>query len=740
MASPKPYEAQLLAPVEALLTRLTCSVKRGGLDLRLQILEASASRLGGMQLKDYFSAFEILPLADLSWLEKCGKQIATAISSISLHPALALSALSREPLPESDQRTAGAYYTDFRLAQHIAALGDRSLHKGAKVLDPASGAGALLVAVSIVACGPGRNNTAEWLANSVFAADLSANALRGARLALASLTDSSEAISQMWANWRVQDSLMTSLDTWEALAPGGFDLVVGNPPWEKVKLTRHEHLKANGSERHYGDDYYSPDSEAYLHKRKDVVEYAQSLVRRFELVRSGELDLYMPFLELSSQLLRPGGRISILVPAGLIRSKGTEALRRFLFKSGEDIEFTLLENRARFFPIDTRFKFLSLSYTRAQKLVAPSKHRLRLNHASATDNGVSITGSAKIDLDLLTAIRPDLTVPEVRNDREWGIFVAMAQNGTTWGNDDSPWHPDIAREVDMTKERPYFLRKMKNKALPVIEGRMVQGHRFGAKSYLSGTGRRAQWAPVPMGFSEVKPQFWIAPTHLSQKITHRTKLIRAGFCDITGQTNERSMMAALVQPGTVCGNKVPTIMFPKDSSEQRLFLWLGIVNSLPFDWMLRRVLTTTVNYFLLLSLPLAPMEPDSLPGRRVIKAAQALNLMDTSYEKLDLWEVADLKGEIDLEVLVSYGLGYEDLLVMLEDFPLLDRGQPAIFNEKFSTVTRDFLLLCAAKRFSLAIEPFSERVAAARKAGAIPYIPSEMAGISNIWKEPQQDA
>lgn len=74
------------------------------------------------------------------------------------------------------------------------------------------------------------------------------------------------------------------------------------------------------------------------------------------------------------------------------------------------------------------------------------------------------------------------------------------------------------------------------------------------------------------------------------------------------------MLAALIPAGVVCGNKVPTVCFPDDPTEDRLFLWLAIVNSIPFDWLLRRVLTTTINDFVLLSIALPP-DREIEPGR-----------------------------------------------------------------------------------------------------------------------------
>lgn len=735
MATVKPYEVQVLEPATRLLDKLCKEARRSSFDFRLTVLEATASRLGGFSLQEYNNCFGIHPPAEYAWLENSGEKLAQMLSTLPIHPAFSLSILARKPLSATEQKSSGAYNTDFRLAQYVAELGKDTLRDGARVLDPASGTGILLVAVSLATCGADRKRAAGWLANSIFASDMSAEALRGARLALSSLTDDLDAICRMWSHWRNHDSLLALKQTWTELAPKGFDLVVGNPPWEKVKITRHEYLQASGHNRHYGAEYENLDDKAFGKARCKVNEYVKALQCKYSLIGSGEPDLYMAFTQLFTQLIRPGGKMAILVPAGLIRSQGTEMIRRHLLEQGQEVSITVFDNRARFFGIDTRFKFLAVAYTSRCKTKYSIASPLKLQHASGTSNGVEITDSARIGRSTLEKISPNLAVPEVKNSGQWKIFVKMVKYGTNWSRCSSPWYSEIVREVDMTRERPKFQNKKTAAALAVIEGRMVHQHRFGAKTYLSGTGRSAIWAVNPLGESEVSPQFWIDRKHLSSKVLARSKQIRAGFCDIVGQTNERTMMASIIPPGVVCGNKVPTVMFPNDDSEQRLSLWVGIVNSFPFDWMLRRVVTTTVNYFILLNLPLPRLEPDSLPGRRVVDAVEYLRNIDVSHGKYDVWKVAEYRALIDLVVLIAYGLEYEDLEIMLSDFTLLDRGQPSIPGEDSSTITRDFLMLSAAQRFNRPVRAYEARVDAARAVGAMPYVPSEMSMTNSILME-----
>ncbi len=720
MSAPKPLEEQLLAPALRVLGHVAPTP-----DARFEVLEALASRLGGFRLETYRELFDTTHVLCEQRAHEGAKSVFDALKGCRIPPALALCALARPQITLAEQRTSGAYYTDFRLAQYVAAAAESRLVAGAQIIDPAAGTGILLVAASLVACGPDRRCRASWLAESVTAWDLSRDALRGARLALASLTDDLSAVETMVSRWRCHDSLLVKSAPW-----GQFDVVLGNPPWKKIKLTRHEFLTINGSLRHYGDDYKKLDEALFAFQRDQVVRYGSALALRYPLLGCGDPDLYKAFLELFLRLSRPQGCISVLVPAGLIRSQGTEELRKYLNYNAGELSFTIMDNRARFFAIDSRFKFLGLVLTKS----GPQARRqpLRLVHAKGTDYSVSETGKARIGRRVLESIRPDLTIPEVRSEREWRIFRKMSKHATSIATKGSPWESQIVREVDMTRDRKNFVRSAGAGQIALIEGRMIHQHRFGAKAYRTGTGRRAKWDIVPIGTKELTPQFWYPQDRLSHSIRDRVSSQRAGFCDITGQTNERSMLAALVPPGVVCGNKVPTVTFLNDKSENRLFLWLAIVNSITFDWALRRIVTTTVNYFLLKSVPFPKLQPDSLPGRRLVEYARELHKFDVMAGSSDIWRIAELRASIDVAVHAAYGLSFRDLELILRDFPLLDRGQPPIDGERQSTITRDFLLVQAAGRFKVCDGLYVERLQAAREIGAVPYIPSEFM-CEEVW-------
>jgi hypothetical protein len=726
VSAPRPYEDVLLTPIELAITDALDELGDRSHDARLELLEACACELAGLDLDDYRALGGVTTTHHPSTLNAAASAVVVALNATPVPPALALTALAREPLPHSERRKAGSYYTDFRLARYLAerAVELKPLEPGDLVVDPASGSGILLAALALAHAGFGDNRAAldDFVRHSACAADLSLTALRAVRLALSSLAGSISSVEALAERLRGGDSLLGGTCAWEDVAPNGFDLVIGNPPWEKLKISRHEHLSALGALRHYGDDYHAHhELETLGDARSALADYVRSV--EFELSGKGEPDLYKLFLALSSALVKRGGQIAILVPAGLIRSESTHVLRDYLLSAASDLRIAILDNKARFFSIDTRFKFLALN-----ALIDPTRKQapLVLEHAAGADSGVRRTGHTRIDRGELVAIRPDLSLPEVRSDDEWQLFRRLSAEGVLLNGPEGPWQLRFSREVDMTNDRHMFERAKTNGQIPLIEGRMVHQFRYAAKAYLSGTGRRADWVWQMPGEAELRPQFFVDPKALPDPARERTVRQRIGFCDITGQTNERSMLASTIPAGVACGNKVPTITFDTAHDEELVAgVFLAVANSFAFDWLLRRVLTTTVNYFLLLSVPFPRLDLDDEVARRVSDLAR---FVEAAYEdgiaEEGIWA---LRAELDALVMRAYGLCVEDAKLVLADFPLLDRGQPPLPNERRSTITRDLLLVELGQLVGETDPTIGARVAAALDAGAEPYVPSQMA-------------
>jgi hypothetical protein len=300
--------------------------------------------------------------------------------------------------------------------------------------------------------------------------------------------------------------------------------------------------------------------------------------------------------------------------------------------------------------------------------------------------------------------------------------------------------------------------------VPLYEGRMVHQFDHAAKAYVSGEGRGAKWDDLEFSQKALTAHFYVDGTEI------RTDL-RAGLCNVTGQTNERSMLATLIPAGHLTGHSVPTACITTGDYKSHL-VWLCFANSIAGDFLLRQKITTNLSYFYLESWPLLRPTTDTPAFQNLTeKAARLVSItpeIQLAEPALDLSDRAGLRAEIDAIVAGLYDLSPAEFGYILTTFPLLDRDQPPLPDDFFvrwnkqgkpkleprSYVTRDTALLayfrhrgvappddvaawyCNEMKVNMIDEEFcpyrmgpirnlEERVAEYSRRGAIAYIPSK---------------
>ena len=713
MARLKTYEDALTAGIRQVLERFSSVVSE-----RLFVLEKLASLEGGFDFHDYCTIFKRKCPSGKSILETACA-LKRGLVDLGIPISIGISILAREETDVPDQKEHGAFYTDFRLAKILAQKVVDYIREGSTIADLASGSGILLSAVCECLAVKGKDFLTHWISNNVYSFDLSPFAIRATIAALSSYLPNCDAVQELAKHCNVGDSLLSKLPC--------FDVVVGNPPWGKIKLSKYAFAKKQGIDLTYGDGCQSIIREGFKEAREVVLQYADAIRDRYDMVSGIDTDMYMAFLQKSLEQLTPHGNLAILIPGGFIRSHSMARMREWVFSNLESADIKLFTNRPRFFSIDSRFRFILLSGQRAMNRKLVKSKKITVTVADALDNTLSLPLPITYTIGDIMSVRDDFSIPECRNEEEKHLFSTMCKNGCPFGC----MMPaiNLCRELDMTLDKNLFRTKADDGCIPLIEGRMIQPFRFGAKAYVSGTGRSAKWIPCKSG---VKPQFYVDPKDLPSRLQARIKECRAGFCDIAGQTNERGMMTTVIPKNVICGNKVPTITFHGKDAEKWMLFWVGVTNSFVFDWFLRRVLSTTVNMFLLNGLPFPNISLNSAIAKTIVKVTK--DLVDQGEEFYDNNEqMSHLRATLDATVMKAYGLSERDIDVVMDDFPLLDRGQPPLSGERQSLITRDLVLACACsgEKQVTAIT----RVTKARRLGARAYLLKEMSTLVDLGKE-----
>lgn len=534
----------------------------------------------------------------------------------------------------------------------------------------------------------------------------------------------------------------------------GFDAIIGNPPWGKIKPAqrlyfKHEdqsalaHQGAGLASYLHENTFLKPNVEQqWLSFQSGTKQYAHLLkqVRKYyhgpEIKLSdslGDLDYYKFFMERMFSLLHPNGRIGIIIPSSFGTNAGAAFLRNLYLNNGCFEHYYSYINKKRIFSIHPMFRFLQLIFQKGSKR---GIDRAAFNLIDLVDQHASDQVIEKFaDNGFLDQLTGELNmVPELSSSKELMLLKKLYQPHPKMGEMlEDGWNISFNRELDMTLDSGYFITKSPLKsqqALPMLEGRMVHQYDHRVKGYRSGTARSAVWEVLPFGERAIEPHYYVNRATLDKKqIDYQHP--RAGFCDISGHQNERTLLAALIPAETVCSNKVPTCCF-EDNKLERHLIWIAYANSLVADWIIRRWVSTTINFFYLKILPFPRLEIHTEPAKEIIHLSNMLSATAYSGEDMGevLWKKAQMRARIDTIFAQLFGLNIQDLEFMLKDFPILDSQQNALEGESRSSITADLIKLSFLESWGTAYKlqkNLQQRIQQAKSIGSIPYLPSSLA-------------
>ena len=535
-----------------------------------------------------------------------------------------------------------------------------------RVCDPASGAGAFLKSALEIMAATGQSSPSELVTRCIFGVDTDPTAASLAALTLQESCGYMADIAAIERNVRCGDGL-TSFDE------GGFDAVIGNPPWETLQQSRRED---------------TPDQiRLTAAQRKDLHD-------RFRLQGRGKLYTYRLFVERALQLLRVGGRLGLIVPASLYFDRDAGPLREHLLDECQWEWLFAFENSRRIFSIDRRYRFAVLVAESGGCTDNLRASFLRNDVAEWSEKNPDHLLYSRADVRKLSPHSGALL--EVRNRRDLDLLEQFYAVGQPWLGSKGAWRWRQG-DFNMTSDRSRFIECataqrdgyraqadgtwQKSASDPVLrplyQGAMVYDLNPNAHGYAGGTGRGVRWRDVDR-YDEVQPRYLIRTEDCSIAQPART-VVRA----LSNATNERTAVTCLLGDEP-CGNSLG-VLTPPAATTQPIgdCAWLtGVLGSMVWDWGLRqRLAGTNLNGFVLADTVLPPATKEQRP----VIASLALRLCAVLPWHEPLWHGARAEGWIDadsgpaldpterrrlrarLEIAVarSFGLRHEDLLWIL---------------------------------------------------------------------------
>ena len=446
---------------------------------------------------------------------------------------------------------------------------------------------------------------------------------------------------------------------WQNIAPeGGFDVVIGNPPWDRIKLQEVEWfaarlpevaLESTAAARKTAIQRLRDEEDPLaceFDAAKERADKQGHLVREsghYPLLGGGDINLYSLFVERAMGLIRPDGLVGLLTPSGIYADKTAADFFESVSTAGRVAGLFDFENKKIFFKeVHASFKFCALILGGEKRQFEETECAFFLHDTETINCSERCfplepkdfalvnpnTGTAPVfrtrrDAEITRRIYERHPVLVDRSgEEERRAWPVRYRNMFHMTNDSHLFRTAAQLDADgfyRPVENPNHWRKGEKLYLPLYEGKMVQAFDHRAASVVvnpTNLNRPAQprdatlaehanpeWLP--------SPQFWVGedvcdwPQGLEWTIAVK---------HVTAVTNVRTMIATLV-PRAGFGNSIP-LFLPGDEQGNEILkdgrwmhLLLANLSSFPFDFVTRqKVQGQNLNLFLLEQLPVIPPE------------------------------------------------------------------------------------------------------------------------------------
>jgi hypothetical protein len=380
-------------------------------------------------------------------------------------------------------------------------------------------------------------------------------------------------------HWELEFPEVFFTATGQRSPDAGFDAVLGNPPWDVLRAdTGDQDARARARLDHRAKLRFVRDAGVY------------------RCQGSGHANRYQLFLERSVQLVKDGGRLGLIVPAGLATDQGSADLRRALLDETAIDRLIGFDNRRGIFPIHRDVRFLLVTATKGD----PTQHlTCSLGRSDAreldqlpdnsSDDPVGTRGFTLSRRALSSWDPRHLALPWMTRAEDVEI-VSTIYGRVPALSSHNGWNVRFGRELNATEDRRHFMTLSPDpKLLPVIEGKHLDPFRVALSKCHSAI-------PIDRAASLID----------SSRSFGRARI---AYRDVASASNRLTLIAARLPVGTISTH---TVFCSKDTlGGDAQYCLLGLLNSLVANYLVRLRVTTHVTAAVMALLPVPR------PSRRV---------------------------------------------------------------------------------------------------------------------------
>jgi hypothetical protein len=510
---------------------------------------------------------------------------------------------------------------------------------------------------------------------------------------------------------------------------GGFDVLLGNPPWDRLKFNEQEWFAecapeiadapTTAARKKLLDALPETAPELFREfaEQRRVFEGINALIRdsgNFPHGSGGELNLATLFAESCGRLASASGRVGAVLPTTIITDKSAQPLCQSWLENGRLVAVFDFENRAKLFPhVDSRYKFSVITLRGGSEPGAAVQTAFWLQDPVEIKREENILPLTLADIAL---VNPNtLSFPVSRTKRDAELLLAIHRKSepllrATREQDGGSWGYGVFFVFEMNKDSESFSTEPSDGALPLLESKLVHQFAHRAATFAGQTqrdianGNARESTPNELAKAEysVQPRFWVPASEVDAafkrgQIAHSWVIVARA---ITCPTNERTVIACVI-PKVGMGHSAWALRLSK-ANPQLSVMFVANLNSLILDYAARqKVSGMNLSNFVLKQFPIFPpaiyAEPCAWAGQPGVTLRDWMlpRVLELTYTAWDLepfardcgwfgppfvWDETrrfQLRCELDAAFLHLYGLSRADAAYILDTFPIVRRKDEA---------------------------------------------------------------
>ncbi|MBR9782519.1 hypothetical protein GYB60_01000, partial [bacterium] len=400
----------------------------------------------------------------------------------------------------------------------------------------------------------------------------------------------------------------------------GFDVIVGNPPWEKVKVEEHafwaRHFpglrgitaRARNAQLPGLRDSRPDLVQMLLEEQQDAADLRRIVKASPYPLGSGDTELARVFLWRFWATVRPAGRVGVVVPRSVaLVAPGMRDWRLRVVGEGGFHDVVLLTNKARWaFDMEARYTIALVTFGPQEGADAAVTTRGPYFDADEFQSGIA-RPAATVDGETFLGWSDTAAFPILDSPMDVEVYRHLKRHPRF--DDQTNWAYRAVAETHASGDREHWIMTEEQ---PPGSWPVYKGSSFNL--WEPETGVTYAWTDADVITAHLRDK-------LSRQVDHSTSAFneldrdealdpanlpalhpRIAFRDVARATDSRSMICALIPPKVIPQHKAPYLLRTVGQATDDAYV-LGTLSSRIFDWIVRREIETTMSFTLLYGLP-----------------------------------------------------------------------------------------------------------------------------------------